>query len=386
MASADVASRILSAVSYALSEWFSAMRGCLRRERAIRQYLIEERGLPKATRLPYQKQPLTAQEQAVVTLSESVLRSLLGDAATDYAKNGFLRALESGDMRAFKIRLVLLKARDTISIQDPALVDAIKKGIDECIATTEALAGCKPDPSPRRLSKIERLKKSQNRNNVENIRDIDENRQDIKKCDGNVDTQPCQKVQKMTQKMAILGYVLSSGKKNDKNNKNCEVTESTKYYGNANCIYRNNKNGGVQVQDIEFVRRARKYNSTDQIIEDIEAGRIDPYENEEEICEDLKKGLLTPVEACMFTAVLGSFVPSPDSNEVGEEELEMDREFFEESEDDNFRTEDDEYSGTKSERERTYDSSRYSYNPRGFAGCTAGRYSQSGAEWNTDDE
>lgn len=150
------AARVLLALSDSLSRWSLAAKSCIRRDR-MRQESLRDLGLAtRSARIPYEPQPLTAEEIAYATSAESTVRSLFGDTVADYARSKFLRAVSTGDMRSFKIRIIALKARDALAASLSALTDGFAYGLEECIDRAERLAGCVPDPSPRRLSRKER--------------------------------------------------------------------------------------------------------------------------------------------------------------------------------------------------------------------------------------
>jgi transcription elongation factor Elf1 len=107
----------------------------------------------------------------------------------------------------------------------------------------------------------------------------------------------------------------------------------------------------------DIVRKAREYSSVDQILDDIKAGKIVPYESSEEICNDLICGLLTPVEALMFANALDRYSPNVDDVEDGED-VDLDGESL------GF-DEDDEADG---EEREIGSSGSFSYNPDGFSG------------------
>lgn len=149
------ASRVLLALSEALYRWALAAKSCIRRERA-RQESLRDCGLAsRSQRIPYEPSPLTADEIATASSAEATVRALFGDPVADYAHDKFLRAVSTGDMRSFKIRIVAIKARDALVSSASSLADGFVYGMEECIDRAERLAGCVPDPSPRRLSRSE---------------------------------------------------------------------------------------------------------------------------------------------------------------------------------------------------------------------------------------
>ena len=114
----------------------------------------------------------------------------------------------------------------------------------------------------------------------------------------------------------------------------------------------------------------------DEILADVEAGLIVPYETAEEICSDVQSGLLTETESILFILALDRYNPLENAGVDSESAIEMDRERVDE---DDGEPDDDEL-GECSGR-----GTSISYNPRGFGGC-GGRYTGSGMDWNQDDE
>lgn len=153
--------RLLNACADAFARWFSSAKQCVMRERSRLNLYREDNSLPKRHPLPYVPQPPSAAESAMASSAEATIRALFGPAPADYARDGFLRAVETGDMRAFKIRLAVLKARD--ALKGSPLYHDFSKGVQDCISLAESLAGCRPDPSPRRLSRAERERRDERR-------------------------------------------------------------------------------------------------------------------------------------------------------------------------------------------------------------------------------
>lgn len=106
------------------------------------------------------------------------------------------------------------------------------------------------------------------------------------------------------------------------------------------------------------MRKAREYNTVEQILDDIEDGKIVPYESSDEICADLKAGLLTPVEALMFTSALDRYSPQDgDLDDTQRNDLERETVGVDDEVDDEEVDDGDVDDGTS-----------FSYNPNGFAG------------------
>ena len=370
---------ILDTYAEACSRWFSAMRSCIRRDR-VRQCLFrEDHGLPKSAKIQYQKQPITAEEQSVADMSESIIRSLFGDYVANYAREKFEHAIDTGDMRAFKIRLLVIKARDYLRKEKSPLLPWFVKGMDKCIDKAEKNAGCIPDPSPRRMSKAEQDNKRKKEEDEKRLRDMqpelplvwtsqenyDSLNQDID-CSDSV--QSTDKFISNTpvgvgcdSKTSILKKdskdVLVSDRTQDSDNVTVTATVTNDNSGSGKKSKKirkpNNDKSGV-------VRKAREYNTVEQILDDIEDGKIVPYESSDEICADIKAGLLTPVEALMFTSALDRY--SPECAECVDDE------------DDEDEIEDD---GVES-------GSSFSYNQNGFT--FADRFDGESEDWYSDNE
>lgn len=412
----DATRRILKTAAEAFSRWFLVMRGCIQRERVRHQLFREEHGLPKSTRLPYERQPLTSQDIATASCAEAMVRCLFGDVTADYARDKFQHAIDTGDMRAFKIRLLLIKARDSLQHEHSPMHASFVNGLEDCIAEAETLAGCKPDPSPRRLSRVEQERKRKReereakkreaqpelplqwptgQNNKSHIQDIEQS----KGCPDN-----CPLTEKndtilddMSTNGANNDSEIANNKANRRNDKyqqrnrlkesvdteNADVTVTTdkksERYGNG----AKKKQGGRRRKKPGVVRKAREYRTVEQILDDIEEGKIVPYESVEEICADVKAGLLTPVEALMFTNALDRYSPpvDPDSDEPVGSELEDECVGGVDGDDDDEDAGEDEHDDGGWHGGRDHGS--FSYNPRGFAGC---RVADSDEDCGQDDQ
>lgn len=398
----DATRRILKTAAEAFSRWFLVMRGCIQRERVRHQLFREEHGLPKSARLPYERQPLTAQDIAMASCAEAMVRSLFGDVTADYARDKFQHAIDTGDMRAFKIRLLLIKARDSLQHEHSPMHTSFVNGLEDCIAEAETLAGCKPDPSPRRLSRAERERKRKREEKEAKRReaqpelplqwpteqDNKSTNQDIEQGKRRQDNYPLTKendtvLDDMSTNGTNNGSEIANNKANNRNGKvqrknklkelvgaeNVNVTvttnEKSKRYGNG----AKKKQDGRRRKKSGVVRKAREYRTVEQILDDIEEGKIVPYESVEEICADVKAGLLTPVEALMFTNALDRYSPpvDPDSDEPVGSELEDECVGGADGDDDDEDAGEDEHDDGGWHGGRDHGS--FSYNPRGFAGC-----------------
>ena len=145
------------------------------------------------------------------------------------------------------------------------------------------------------------------------------------------------------------------------------------------------------------IRKAREYETVEQILDDIESGAIVRYESADEIKDDLMAGKLTPVEALMFAAALDRYCET-DLTEDEETDEDLEREFnacdqmdpeedFDDREDgddgDDGEDDDDGYLDEEDGRGFGRSGTSFSYNPRGFYGV--GGCSASG-DWDRDDE
>lgn len=390
---AEAARRILDGCSDACSRWFSAMRSCIRRDR-VRQCLFrEEHGLPNSAKIPYQRQPVTAAEQSVADMSESIIRCLFGNYVADYAREKFEHAIDTGDMRAFKIRLLVIKARDCLQKEKSPLLPWFVKGMEFCIDKAEKLAGCIPDPSPRRMSKAEQEKKRKREEEENRLKEMqpelqlewpgheknDPVKQDIDDSDSGLSTQDgisntpigsvCESKTDICKKDDKEFKV--SERTQDSDNVTVTVTETRDHSGIGKKNLKSRKSKKVKNG---VVRKAREYNTVEQILDDIEEGKIVPYESSDEICEDLKAGLLTPVEALMFTNALDRYCPEG-VNVDDENCIDLEKESVGVDEEDEEDDIDDDGDGS---------GSLFSYNPNGFAG--ADRFSGESDDWVSGNE
>ena len=416
--------RILRTTSDACARWFKVVRAAIGRERDRQQKFRVEHGLPKSARLPYQKPSVEPGECAAAESSEATLRCLYGDEVADYARTKFLRAIETGDMRAFKIRLLVLKARD--SLTGTAILPDFIAGIEDCISTAEEIAGCTPDPSPRRLSRAEQERKrkreailarkkeqqpelnlgwptapsseagktglksgrvtesSSTQVPVQDIehQDIEPSKvtQIIPALSADVASAPSTKTLKnsISCKTAVDGKndsQIKSKRKSNGANKNSQIAHVTVTH-NASVTVTHQK----RTSRSKLVRKTKDYATVEEILADVESGLIVPYETTEEICSDVQSGLLTETESILFTLALDRYNPLESAGVDSESALEMDRARVEED-DGEQDDEDDAGSG----EEQSWRGPSISYNPRGFGGC-GGSYTGSGMDWNPDDE
>ena len=400
----DATGRIMRLLSGTFARMSLIVRGCVGRERARQAAFRNENKLPKSAKLPYEPQSLTDVEQAEIRVSVETVRGLFGDVPADYAWEKALHTVSTGDLRAFKIRLLFLKVRD--SLKGSQMYHEFLQGVSDAISASEEMAGCKPDNSPRRLSKAEQERKRRIQAKIEAERRVqpelplewpsgNSNKplQDIEniesehvvnngdKCGRQESSEEGESQYIEKEASGVENYDESKIDKNEedeeiKSEENFTVKEEEekrKFYSKKTC------------QDGLPVRKAREYDTVEQILDDIESGAIVRYESTDEIKDDLKAGRITTVEALMFTAALDRYCESDMYEGDDEEDEELEREFeeacdageFPEDEDgeDDFEF-DDEY-------RRRGCGDGPSYNPRGFSGI-GGRCSASG-DWDMDD-
>ena len=400
----DATKRILDAYAEACSRWFSAMRACIRRDRVRQGLFREEHGLPNSARIPYQKQPLTAAEHAIAAMSEATIRCLFGDTVADYARDKFSHAIETGDMRAFKIRLLVIKARDFLLKEKSPIHPEFVKGMEQCIDKAEKLAGCIPDPSPRRMSKAEQERKRKREEDEKRQKELQPElplewpgqssdgpiHQDIEhhaSTSSTDATSSCGSVSEAkfgtsSKEEESSGKTPVSEDRQDIDNVTVTVSISRNgaKKGNGSGKSRRKTNGKSAKSGKHgrsgIVRKAREYSTVEQILDDIEDGKIVPYESSDEICEDVKAGLITPVEALMFTSALDRYCPQ-DGEDFGDQDrgdLERETVGVDDDEDEDDVEEDRDVGGGTS----------FSYNPNGFAG--ADRFGGDREDWGSDDQ
>lgn len=363
--------KMLDVCSETIARWSLAMRSCIRRERTRQAIFKEENGIPPKAKVTYERQPQTAEEIAISDMSEAIVRCLFGDEVARYAKDMFLRAIDTGDMRAFKIRLLIIKARKALEKdKSPFLKDFIA-GIDRCIEKAESLAGCIPDPSPRRMSKAEKARKLKREEDCRKRREMQPELpliwegtqsgetpiQDIDNCDSFTDTGVCVSGGVKTEMLP------EEGRNGEKHGRDSNISKGNQDIGDVTVTVTSRRDKlkkrrlCIGNKRTDIVRKAREYSSVDQILDDIKEGKIVPYESSEEICEDLLCGLLTPVEALMFANALDRYSPNVDDMEDGED-VDLDGESLGFDEDDEVEGEEREIGS----------SGQFSYNPDGFSG------------------
>lgn len=347
--------RLLDAASDVYSRWFMVMKAAVSRERVRQRLYCEESGMSVDTKLPYERPALTAAEQSTVDLCMNLVGSLFDPKVAEYAMLKFRKAVDTGDKRSFKIRLLVLKSRD--SLKGTRLYKGFSEGAEECITKAELIAGCVPDPSPRRLSKAEKARAAA-RKQMENqptLFDNQENtpRQDIEnipqdtKCKvdpdkgdsippeqvstapaGSVDNllttppeqgmlaEPAGALRSCDAPPSQANQYIEKGnnpdfssempcdgqfgeKKGGYGNKTShkKVTVTSDFVTKRVTVTRNVDNSTV-------VRKTKVYRNTTEIASDIASGTIVPYQTNDEVIKDVRGGIITPAEAVLFLSEL----------------------------------------------------------------------------------
>ena len=352
----DASSRVLDFAATTYSRWFVALRDTVASERSRQAAYRAENHLGRHARVPYHKPQISEANLAISSMAESAVRSMFGDAPADYARGQFLRAVETGDLRAFKLRLLLIKARD--ALKGSPLHGPFSKGLEECISRAEAMAGCVPDGSPRRLSRAEKERKirkekillERKRAQPElNLVWPDKSPSGGER-GSDRETDPMDGKQDIEDDCKDLGCSA----------KPVTVTDGQPRYEKCNASCNPYINGG-KVKESSIQGKIKcNYATVNDILDAIENGKIEPYSSIDEICEDLKSGKISPLEAFMFTAALEKYSPSAEdmADDIPSEE-------YDEYEDDvHSEAEGDCGDGNGSSGRAT----GFSYNPNGFLG------------------
>ncbi|MBQ1678120.1 MAG: hypothetical protein II062_01125, partial [Oscillospiraceae bacterium] len=281
---------------------------------------------------------LTPAESAVASASEGVIRAMFGDSPADYAKFKFDCAVRKADMRSFKIRLLMIKARDSLTGD---IHEEFHKWAPVYIEEAERVAGCIPCPGPRRLSKAEQERKRR-REEAKNAYcelpfeegvtigecNSDNNEESVKKerpgrtsrsvkealLEPISDGYPC--VSKIISSMSkVLGENTIENLANqikvediqhdfsdsspadsvtvtpDQHDSESDVTLET-------CVtVTHHSDESVDAGHSKSTHKAREYSSASEILEDIKSGTIAPYKSATDIVDDMKRGVLSPPEA-----------------------------------------------------------------------------------------
>lgn len=366
---AGASGMLLRTASDVFSRWYAAMRSACLREQERQKAYRREQGYKASVKVPAQPLSPSDSETSIATASESVIRAMFGDTVADYAKDCFLKAMRTGDKRAFKIRLLMLKARDSLK---GLLHEEFSKYAPIYISDAEKQAGCVQAPhGPRRMSNAEKAIKQRK----EEARRIQESSPDLftyasgrnqqqqqeeeisHECHNTESTPPNtttgkepknQYIEKTSTTQPISdaqttehgiidkapenlqGVHPSSATDSDMSNEAeikssrniVTISDNTKnqYIDSGYC------NSGLSgnkrrkqprkqptIQPAEtpgntqpVVRKARdRYVSQSEIVEDIEGGKITMYSTPAEIVADMHADILSPSEAMMFLSVYG---------------------------------------------------------------------------------
>ena len=339
------ACRMLDAASALYSKWFMVMKSAVSRERVRQRLYCEENGISVNTRIPYQRPILTAAEQSTVELCKNLIGLLFDTKVAEYAMLKFRKAVDTGDKRSFKIRLLVIKSRD--SLKGTRLYRGFSEGAEECITKAERIAGCVPDPSPRRLSRSERArieakKRAEDQPMLFDVQgnaeyqsiDISQKpKDDPEKEDSASSIQEAKAPAVAVDNLLITmpKQCISAASAGAHGQCDASPSEEHRPIGepeescpgqsiNRNCQSGTNENkekvtvtknfvtNRVTVtKDIDKpapVRKTRVYNNTSEISSDIEAGAIVPYQTNEEVIYDISSGAITPAEAVLFLSEL----------------------------------------------------------------------------------
>ena len=245
----DASDILLSAASYISSEWYSIINAAFSRDKETRSSNKDVSEAPADGSEARPGLKVTEAERAKADVLEGISRLLFGSSA-DYARAAFEKALIMRDRRSFKIRLMFCRFRD--SIADSRVKDAFDSGMKDAITHAEEIAGCRPDPSPRRLSNAERRRK-----------ELREER--IRRAGVQMD---------MFDDMPSGGWFV-------------DIRTPEQHEGE---------------KPSNIIRKARAYSCVADITKDIEEGRITPYGTIEEVVADMKAGLISPSYASLFLA------------------------------------------------------------------------------------
>lgn len=316
----SAADRLLSLASCVFSRWFVLMRSIMARERVIARAKYEESigkrvwGDLPYSKVPCERQPLTAADLATCEAYESVIRSTFGNTAADFAKERFLRAISTGDKRSFKIRFLFYKACD--GLKSMSLYGRFRSRLEDVVNEAEAVAGCTPDPSPRRMSLAEQERKRR--------RDLAPKQLylfDFMEFDA-----PKEEKDKHRKDIALHGNGTAvglacgggcSGVSVDGAHPVADSPARThvdreKAEAAAESPRKREERGSKRTESAQthadrptVIRKTRVYVTCAELIADIQSGAVTPYQETDAIISDIKKGLITPSEAVIFLAELG---------------------------------------------------------------------------------
>lgn len=151
------ATPMLSVAMATFSRWYLELKDVISRGRVFQEKYREEHRLHKNSKAPWQNPGLTDRNSGVADGMCHVVSAVFGEDVAKYAMSSFVKATETGDLRSFKIRLLMLKCRD--SLKGTPLYASFASGVDNAISSAESSAGCTEYTGPRRMSRAEREKR-----------------------------------------------------------------------------------------------------------------------------------------------------------------------------------------------------------------------------------
>jgi hypothetical protein len=298
------------------SRWYSALNGAVEREKARQRDYRKEHGYKAGAKVSPMPLAPSDSEESVAKASESVIRAMFGDSVADYARDKFLNAISTGDKRSFKIRLLMLKARDSLR---GLMHDEFSRYVDIYISDAECAAGCKESPhGPRRMSNAEKAKK-QRKESYEKACSFDlfsyasnegETPTAAQDIDRGADAEQHSEPQFKILKTPNLEKQCNSPKAFDDEPK-ATIAKKDDGYGNDEGCGKNIVNSVTVTHDKPAAARQgpyavdRRYNKVSEIINDVKAGIITMYESPSDIVSDMKSGVISPSEAMMFLSAYG---------------------------------------------------------------------------------
>ena len=312
---AGASGMLLRTAADVFSRWYSALNGAVEREKERQRDYRKEHGYKAGAKVSPMPLSPSDSEESVAKASESVIRAMFGDSVADYARDKFLNAISTGDKRSFKIRLLMLKARDSLK---GLMHDEFSRYVDIYISDAESAAGCKESPhGPRRLSRAEKAKK-QRRESYEKACAFDlfsyveseaKHQPDIQDIDASVEADPHGDSNFKILKTPILEEQRNSPKPVDAGPK-APIAKKDEGYGNDpksvtvthNSVTVTHNTGVVSP---EPTAAKRKYERASEILEDVKSGRITMYGSPSDIVSDMRSGVLSPSEAMMFLSAYG---------------------------------------------------------------------------------
>lgn len=337
-----IACILLKTASDIFSRWFLALRGAMSRERARRDEYREANGLKRKAKVDPMPLSPSNEESSVSEISESVIRSMFGDSVADYASSCYRKALSSGDMRSFKIRLLMLKARDSLRGNTK---EEFAYWMPDYISRAESLAGCVPCPGPRRMSRAEKerkLQREREKNAEQDLfsrdwskkrptSDFDKNRKNVilgsctknkdsfdhngffnisesTTCENNTSVTEIEKTVKHDIRKSKVIFCDSVAEAKsivaDMKKGLLSPAESMGMICVAGGLAADDERPGEGFSDGARDNRRRPerdaYRSAGEIVEGIRSGRISGYSKASDVVSGMEAGDITPMEAVMF--------------------------------------------------------------------------------------